>query len=339
MSVETRRNSPRPLKVRAEIERWPLTAPFRITGKTFECADVLLVCLEQDGLMGRGEAYGVFYKNDDAISMVRQVEALRTSLEAGVTRTALQQLLPPGGARNAVDCALWDLESKLAGRSAWQLAGLDTPRPLVTTFGCGADTPENMAAASRAYKQARAIKLKLTGEPIDADRVRAVRETRPDVWLGVDANQGMTLAFLERLMPVLVEARVALIEQPLSVGKEALLDGLQSPIPLAADESVQTLEDIPALVGRFNVVNVKLDKCGGLTEALAMARASRQLGLDVMAGSTCGTSLAMAPAFLLGQLCTVVDLDGPALLKIDRPDTVRYEDGLLTCSNVSWGNA
>jgi L-alanine-DL-glutamate epimerase-like enolase superfamily enzyme len=234
---------------------------------------------------------------------------------------------------------LWDLESKLSGRPAWEIAGLDRPRPLLTTFTCGAETPEKMAASARAYKHARAIKIKLTGESVDAERVRAVREARADVWLCVDANQGFSLASLEQLMPTLLETNIKLIEQPFPLGQEALLDGFQSPISIAADESVQTLADVPGLVGRFNVINIKLDKCGGVTEGLAMARAARRLGLDAMVGNMLGTSLAMAPAFVVGQLCQVVDLDGPVFLKADRAVAVDYSDGTIMCKEALWGGA
>jgi L-alanine-DL-glutamate epimerase-like enolase superfamily enzyme len=237
-----------------------------------------------------------------------------------------------------LDCALWDLEARLGGGHVWQMAGLDTPRPLLTTFTCGAAEPEKMASTAVGYVNARAIKLKLTGEPIDAERVRAVREARSDAWLGVDANRGFTRDSLEQLMPVLVDARVSLIEQPFPIGEDALLDGFRSSIPMAADESVQTLADIPGLVGRYQVVNIKLDKCGGLTEGLAMARAARELGLDPMVGNMMGTSLGMAPAFLVGQLCKVVDLDGPIFLKSDRPNAVQYSDGLITCPQRLWGS-
>jgi len=329
-----------PLNLQVAVEKWPLTAPFSITGYTWTAIEVLWVRVEQAGHVGRGEAAGVYYRNDDVASMQAQVEALRGSIEKGVTRESLQRLLPPGGARNALDCALWDLEAKLTARPAWQLAGLNEPRPLLTTCGCGADTPENMAAAARNYPAARAIKLKLTGEPIDADRVRAVREARPDVWLSVDANQGFSRPVLEKLMSVLVDARVQLIEQPFPVGQEALLDGLESPIPVAADETVQSCSDIRSLVGRFAVINIKLDKCGGLTEALAMAGTANKLGLDVMVGNMIGTSLAMAPAILVGQLCKVpVDLDGPLFLSRDREHPVEYVDGFISSPEPLWGYA
>ena len=328
-----------PLTLRTRIEQWPLLTPFRITGHTWELLDVLLVNLEKDGHVGRGEAAGVYYKQDSPASMDRQIGVLRKRIEAGVTRESLQKLLPPGGARNALDCALWDLEARLTQHPVWQIAGLNKPKPLLTTFTCGADTPAKMAAAAVAYSHARAIKLKLTGDPIDAERVRAVRAALPEVWLGVDANQGFTREKLDRLFPVLIEAKVSLIEQPCKVGEEAWLDDLDSPIPLAADESTQSLKDVTELVGRFKVVNIKLDKCGGLTEALAIARKARDLGLEPMVGNMLGTSLAMAPAYLVGQLCSVVDLDGPVFLKSDRDPQVQYEDGMIDCPETVWGSA
>jgi L-alanine-DL-glutamate epimerase-like enolase superfamily enzyme len=187
-------------------------------------------------------------------------------------------VLPAGGARNAVDCAMWDLEAKLACKPAWQLAGLASMKPLVTTFTVGANTPEKMAEDAVAYTGARAIKVKLTGEPSDADRVRAVRSALPNVWLGVDANQGFTRESLEALMPVFVDARVECIEQPLPRGQEAALDGLRSPIPLVADESVLEAKDIAGLAKRFNIISIKLDKCGGLTEGLAMTQEASRHG-------------------------------------------------------------
>jgi len=327
------------LDLSVETETRLYKAPFSIAGYTRDRSELLIVHLRKDGLIGSGEAAGVRYRGESARSMQRQIEAIRTVVETGISRGSLQALLPPGGARNALDCALWDLEAKLTDRAAWELAGLKTPRALLTTFTCGADMPENMASAAREYANARAIKIKLTGEPADFDRVRAVREARPDVWLCVDANQGFTRPFLEQLMPVLVQMKVAMIEQPFPVGQEALLDGFESPLPIAADESVQSLVEVSALVGRFNVMNIKLDKCGGLTEGLAMARKAHSLGLETMVGNMIGTSLAMAPAYLVGQLCTVVDLDGPVFLKSDRPITVDYTGGLILCPADLWGGS
>lgn len=333
-------DSPRgAMKLHVDVESWPLIAPFRITGHLWETLEVLVVRLERNGYTGVGEAAGVYYLKDQPEAMRRQLEAVRAEVESTIDRDTLQRLLPRGGARNALDCAWWDLEAKLRGQPVWEAAGVGKPRPLVTTFTCGADSPEVMAARAQAYAHARAIKLKLTGEDLDAERVIAVRSARPDVWLGVDANQGFTLASLERLLPVLVDARVAVIEQPFPIGSEALLEGFSAPIPIAADESAQGLADIPGLAGRFDVVNIKLDKCGGLTEGLAMARAAREHGLQPMVGNMLGTSLAMAPAFILGQMCEIVDLDGPIFLKADRPHPVSYADGLITCPPALWGHS
>jgi L-Ala-D/L-Glu epimerase len=326
-----------PLSLTVAAQRWPLKVPFHITGHEWKVLDVVYVTLTQDGHIGRAEAAGLYFLKEDVPRMIGQIEALRGRIQASVSRDALRELLPAGGARNAVDCALWDLEAKLAGRPVWELAGLPAPRPLLTTFGCGADSPQNMAKAAVAYTQARAIKLKLTGEPIDAERVAAVRRARPDVWLGVDANQGFTRPHLEDLMPTLIDSRVSLIEQPFPVGREDWLDGFGSPIPCAADESVRDSSDLPALAPRFQVVNIKLDKSGGLTEALAMTRAAHELGLETMVGNMIGTSLAMAPAVLVGQRCKVVDLDGPLFLQADHPHGARYTDGVIVVPERLWG--
>ena len=321
-------------------EPLPLAKPFRISGHVFEAMPATVVTLRDGEFEGRGEAAGVYYLDDRPEDMLATLEALRGAIESGLTRAELQTLLPPGGARNALDCALWELESQRAGVPVWQLAGLERPRPLMTTFTVGADAPEVMAADAVAYGQARAIKIKLTGDPeLDSARVRAVRAARPDVWLAVDANQGYLPDTLVQLWPALLDSRVALLEQPCRRGHEAELDGVEHAIPIAADESVQGLDEVDALQGRFDVVNIKLDKCGGLTEGLLIADRARELGMRVMVGNMAGSSLAMAPSFVLGQLCDVVDLDGPIFLVRDRTPGVRYEGGLITCDDVVWGPA
>jgi L-alanine-DL-glutamate epimerase-like enolase superfamily enzyme len=326
------------LGLEVAIEEYPLKEPFRITGHTMVTAEVVTVTLTRGGLFGRGEASGVYYRDgEDIPGIVKQIEAVRRQVESGISRASLQALLPAGGARNAIDCALWDLEAKQTRTPAWRIAGLEEPRPLLTTFTCAANDPDKMAATARGYIQAKAIKLKLTGEAIDADRIRTVRAARPDVWLSVDANQGFTPESLARLMPVLMDAQVKLIEQPFKIGQDELLKEVNTSIPLASDESVQGLADLPDQVGRVDVVNIKLDKCGGLTEGLAMAREARRLGLDVMVGNMNGTSLAMAPSFLVGQLCQIVDLDGPIFLSNDRTPSVQYENGMITCPSSLWG--
>ncbi|MGZ8360234.1 MAG: dipeptide epimerase [Allosphingosinicella sp.] len=326
----------RTLDVRAEKLR--LAAPFRISGYVFEETEAVVATISEGAHRGRGEASGVYYLGDDLAHMLAELEAHRPAIEAGADRLELRELMPAGGARNAVDCALWELEGAKSDRPVWALAGVPAPRPLTTTFTLGADAPELMAQGARNYAGAKAIKIKLTGEAgLDLARVQAVREARPDVWIGVDANQGYARGGLEGLVEALVEQRVSLLEQPLARGAEAELDGFTSPIPIAADESVLTLADLPALVGRFDVINIKLDKCGGLTEGLLMAAEAKRLGFGVMVGNMVGTSLAMAPAFVLGQLCEIVDLDGPTFLAEDRSPSVRYLAGEIFCGEHVWG--
>jgi L-alanine-DL-glutamate epimerase-like enolase superfamily enzyme len=322
------------------VERLRLASPFRISGFVFEEQDVILVELRDGNHRGRGEASGVYYLGDSADKMVAAIEAHRSTIEAGVDRTSLQRLLPPGGARNAVDCALWELDASRNRMAVRELAGLRSLNPLVTTFTLGADDPAVMVEGARKYNHALALKLKLTGDlDLDIARVRAVRAARPGVWMGVDANQGYTIDALDGLMGELISAEVALVEQPLARGREADLQGFSSPIPIAADESALSLSDVPGLVGRFSVVNIKLDKCGGLTEGLAMVRKARELGLGVMVGNMVGTSLAMAPGFIVGQLCDIVDLDGPIFLSRDRVPCATYAEGKIQCGEEVWGAA
>ena len=326
------------MRLEIRTETWDYVTPFRITDYVFTAAELLVVSLSDGEAVGRGEAGGVYYHGETPASMARQLEAVRARIEAGVDRQSLRALLPAGGARNAVDAALWDLEAKRRREPVWRIAGAPAPRPLRTTYTIGAGSPGEMADAARGFATARAIKLKLTADD-PGGCVRAVRAARPDVWLGVDANQALTRAALEQVMPQMVEAGVGLIEQPLRVGDDASLDGLASPIELAADESLQSLDDLATMVGRYDVVNIKLDKCGGLTEGLAMAREARRLGLKVMVGCMSGTSLAMAPAFVLGQLCDLVDLDGPMFLDGDRDAPAVYENGEIWCPQELWGAA
>jgi L-Ala-D/L-Glu epimerase len=328
------------VKLATTVENLPLKSPFRISGYTFTHITVVVVTLKSGKLQGRGEATGVYYFEDDPNQMTEVIEVHRDAIEGGISRERLRELMPVGGARNAVDCALWDLEAKLNGTPVWKLAGLKQVSPAITTFTLGADAPATMADRAKALVGARALKLKLSGEfEIDTERLRAVRAVRPDVWLAVDANQGYTRDSLSRLVPVLRETGVLLLEQPLPRGSDSELDGLNCPVPLAADESVQGLAEVAALVGRFDVVNIKLDKCGGLTEALLMVTEARRLGLKVMVGNMVGTSLAMAPAFVVAQLCDFVDLDGPTFLAADRQPTVSYKEGRIWCPEEVWGGA
>jgi L-alanine-DL-glutamate epimerase-like enolase superfamily enzyme len=276
------------LQLQVDIEKRTLKSPFHITGYTFTGFDALVVTLREGGCVGRGEAQGVYYKHDNPPEMLAQVETLRDRIEHGITRGELLDCLPPGGARNALDSALWDLEAKRRGVPAWQLAGVNSPRALLTTFTIGAEEPARMAEHARVFADAHALKLKLTDDDRNVERVRAVRAARPDVWIMVDANQGFTRDSLARLLPTLQECRIALIEQPFPIGKEDWLDGLERPIPIAADESVQDHTDLARLAGRVDTINIKLDNCCGLTEALSMASQARALGFDRMVGNMSG---------------------------------------------------
>jgi L-alanine-DL-glutamate epimerase-like enolase superfamily enzyme len=318
--------------------RLRLAKPFRISGYLFEHFDTVVVTIGDGQFQGRGEAGGVYYLGDDVPNMLAALHAARPAIESGISREELRSLMPAGGARNAVDCALWDLEAARAGVPVWQLAGQEAPKPLRTTFTLGADEPEVMAEEARRCTQARAIKIKLTGDlELDLARVRAIRAARADVWLGVDGNQGFTSDQLDALVAGLAEQDVSLLEQPLKRGDEAALEGYRSAIPIAGDESLLTLADVAHAVGRFDVVNIKLDKCGGLTEGLLMAAEARRLGLRVMVGNMGGSSLAMGPGFVLGQQCDIVDLDGPTFLANDHIPAVDYVDGNVWSGDAVWG--
>lgn len=320
-------------------ESLPMKQPFRISGHVFTSTEVVVVTIGDGTHIGRGEGAGVYYLADDVPAMLAAIESVRAVVECGITREQLRDVMPAGGGRNAIDSALWELEAKQTGRPVWELAGLDAPpRPLITTFTVGAADPQAMAAGALAYIGARAIKLKLTGDlALDIARVQAVRAALPDTWIGVDANQGFGVGDLDALVAALIDADIKLLEQPLARGSEGDLDGVARPIPFAADESALVLADVDGLVGRFDVVNIKLDKCGGLTEGLAIARAAQARGLQVMVGNMMGSSLSMAPSFILGQLCDVVDLDGPVFLARDRTPGIVYEDGLVTVPDAVWG--
>lgn len=311
---------------------------FKISGYEFDSMPSVVAAIGEDGVTGRGEAAGVYYLNDDPAHMAAEIERVRAAIEEGADRGTLQTLLPAGGARNALDCALWELESRITGQPVWKLAGLEAARPLVTTFTLTADSPEVILERLAAFPPVRALKLKLDGD-LDADtaRVRAVRSARPDIWIGVDANQGYDAAQLDGLVAMLVDNRVALLEQPVRRGEEAQLDGWKSPIPVAADESILDGAELEAHHRRFDVVNIKLDKCGGLTEALRMIDMVRRMGLTLMVGNMAGSSLAMAPSFIVGQACEIVDLDGAWFLADDAPAAGMYVDGYFDVPPGFWG--
>ncbi|MBR0344486.1 MAG: dipeptide epimerase [Rudaea sp.] len=327
------------MKLSVRAERWEMIEPFAISGETFTHAELAMVELEDDGARGRGEACGVYYRGDGAANIVRQVSEVAPAIESGVDRAELQRLLPPCGARNALDAALWELEAARTGVPVWRLAGLERATPLPTVFTIGIDSPARMAAKAGAMHHARAIKLKLAGNEADRERVEAVRASRPDTWIGVDGNRGFTPQSLEAIMPTLRACKVELIEQPFAIGRDRDLAGIDRTIPIAADESVQDSDDLEALRGLVDIINIKLDKCGGPTHALAMEQTARRMGFGVMVGNMTGTSWSQAPAFVLGQRCDLRDLDGPTFLANDRAKAVRYADGLIYCPDEVWGSA
>ena len=314
--------------------------PFRITNYVFEAMPSIVARIAEGEVAGRGEAAGVYYLGDDQQNMIDAVERVRGAIESGITRDDLQSLLRPCGARNALDCAMWELESLAAGQPVWQLAGVARPKPLVTTFTLPADEPAVLAVKVNRLAFAQAIKLKLDGDPdVDEERMRVVRAARPDAWLGVDANQGFAPETLDRLAEAARSFAVSLIEQPLPRGQEAELEHWRPGIPVAADESILDLAELREQARYFDVINIKLDKCGGLTEALKMARAARMFGKQVMVGNMGGSTLAMAPGFVLGQLCDIVDLDGPFGLADDPLAEQIYKDGAIFVPNTLWGAA
>ncbi|WEK42909.1 MAG: dipeptide epimerase [Candidatus Sphingomonas colombiensis] len=326
------------LSLDVQVERLPFKAPFRISGYVFDGVDCVVATLSDGEYRGHGEANGIYYMGDNVPHMLAELERVRSAIESGPDRAALRDILPAGGARNAVDAALWELEARRAGVPVWKLAGVPEVKPVVTTFTLGAEDPAIMVERAIAFGAVKAIKIKLTGDlDLDIARVKAIRAARPDVWLGVDGNQGFAIGDLDALVAAMVEAEVSLIEQPLARGRESDLTGYRSPIPIAADESALTLADVPGLIDRFQVVNIKLDKCGGLTEGLMIAQAAREAGLGVMVGNMGGSSLSMAPSFVLGQLCDICDLDGPIFLKQDREPGIVYRDGTAWCDERIWG--
>ena len=315
-------------------------APFRISGYVFDAMPSIVATVATNGIEGRGEAAGVYYLQDDQAKMLAAVDEIRPAIEAGLGRQDLQVVLPPGGARNALDCALWELDSKLANIPVWSLAGLPGTRPLITTFTLPADDPSALESRIRDLAFAKAIKLKLVGDIAgDRARIELVRHMRPDAWLSVDANQGFSVDQLDELAAILVANSIAMVEQPVARGDEDALTHWHPGIPVAADESILDLAELRERGAQFDIVNIKLDKCGGLTEALSMVRLARTLGLQVMVGNMGGSTLAMAPGFVLGQLCDYVDLDGPYGLADDPLASSIYANGEIFVPESLWGAA
>lgn len=313
--------------MRMTLERgnYPLARPFSITGYVFNATDTVQVTLTSGEFSGRGEGIGVYYNNDTIDGMVAQLESVREAVESGLCRKEVQNLLPPGGALNALDCAFWDLEAKRAGVSIWQLLDI-TPKPLHTVCTIGIDTPSMMADLARTYSRYPNLKIKLS-EDRPIERLEAIRAARPDATLIIDVNQGWSFDELREYAPAAQRLGVAMIEQPLARGADDCLEDFRSPVPLGADESCLHAGEYAAVAPRYDVINIKLDKCGGLTQGLYLAELARADSKALMVGNMTGTSLSMAPAFVIGQFCRFVDIDGPLLLASDIENGLTYGEG------------
>jgi L-alanine-DL-glutamate epimerase-like enolase superfamily enzyme len=305
-----------------------LARPFAISRGSKTTAEVVVAEIFDGDVRGRGECVPYPRYGESVDSVVATLEDMRGAVFSGLDRKELQQAMPPGAARNALDAAFWDLDAKRYDRRAADLAGIGTLRPLVTAYTLGLDTPERMGEAAAAQRTRPLLKLKLTGDG-DVERVRAVRRAAPAARLIVDANEGWGERHLTEVMPALAELGVELIEQPLPAAHDEALARVPHPIPVCADEACHTAADLERLIGKYDAINIKLDKAGGLTEALQLATAARARGFTIMVGCMIGTSLAMAPAVLVAQQAAVVDLDAPLLLATDRTPGLRYDGSTL----------
>jgi L-alanine-DL-glutamate epimerase-like enolase superfamily enzyme len=320
--------NPSRLTLRLAVERWPIAGAFAISRGSKTEAVVVVAELGTGKARGRGECVPYARYGETVAGVSAAIETLRPRIEAGLNRAELQAAMPPGAGRNALDCAYWDLEAKLAGRPAAELAGLGPLEPRVTAYTISIGTPDEMARSAEKEAERPLLKIKL-GREGDPARIAAVRRAAPTATLIVDANEGWDDGTLETNLAACAEAGVTLVEQPLPDGRDGLLARIARPIAVCADESAHDRASLAALAGKYDAVNIKLDKAGGLTEALAMAAEAERLGLGVMVGCMVATSLSMAPALLLAQRAQVVDLDGPLLLAGDRPDALRYAGSLV----------
>jgi L-alanine-DL-glutamate epimerase-like enolase superfamily enzyme len=325
------------LSLIVRTERWPIAGAFTISRGAKTQAEVVVAVVSDGMYVGRGECVPYARYGETVAGVAAALEAMREPLARGLTREALQHAMPAGAARNALDCALWDLEAKSSGKPAYVLAGLPEPRALVTAYTISLGTPETMAEAARKAGWRKLLKVKLGGDG-DPERIRAVRAVAPNSELIVDANEAWRGENLAQNLAACAAAGVTLVEQPLPAPDDAALAAIARPIPVCADESVHDRASLRSLVGKYDAVNIKLDKTGGLTEALAMAAEAERLGFGVMVGCMVATSLSMAPAMLLAQRARVVDLDGPLLLARDREHGLRYEGSLVYPATPSlWG--
>jgi L-alanine-DL-glutamate epimerase-like enolase superfamily enzyme len=326
------------MELSVRIERWPLAGAFTISRGSKTEAVVIVAELSDGTHRGRGESvpYARYGETPDGI--VAAIEAMRPALQVGLDRVALQRAMTPGAARNALDCAYWDVNAKRTGCRAFDLAGLSEPKPVTTAYTISLGSTAEMAAATEAAAWRPLLKIKLGGGEDDGKRITAVRRAAPRSEIIVDANEGWDADNLQRNLAACADAGVTLVEQPLHEGRDEALTHMKRPIPVCADESVHDRASLDRLAGKYDAINVKLDKAGGLTEALELAAAAEQRGFSVMVGSMVATSLAVAPAVLVAQRAHLVDLDGPLLLARDRAEGLHYEGSrLYPPQSVLWG--
>lgn len=327
-------------------ESFRIDGSFTISRGSKTSSEVVTVTISADGVTGRGECVPYARYGETMESVISQVNSQQSLIagnaevsgpELSEMRSKLQSLLPAGAARNAIDCALWDLAAKQSGKRVWQLADIDTPTSAITAYTLSLDTPENMNAAAKKYSSRPLLKLKLAGD-CDVERVAAVRDGAPDSRIIVDANEGWSVVDYDAMVPKLHDLGVSMIEQPLPAADDAALESLDRPIIICADESCHDAATLAGLTGRYDMINIKLDKTGGLTEALALQQAALEQGFEIMIGCMVATSLAMAPATLLTYRASVVDLDGPLLLAEDRDHALNYSDNSVAPpTEALWG--
>ncbi|OHY97616.1 dipeptide epimerase [Salinicola sp. MIT1003] len=325
------------MKLSVEAQVFPLAEVFTISRGSRSEARVVVVTLSDGAHAGRGECVPYAHYGESVDSVIAQIESMRDALAQGMDRLELQSRLPAGAARNALDCAFWDLEAKSAGKPVWELAGIDAPRAVITAFTLSLESPDAMREKARRHAARPLLKLKLGGEG-DIERLEAVREGAPEARIIVDANEGWDRDAYERLAPTLVSLGISMVEQPLPAGQDAPLAEIERPLPVCADEACHDRSSLASLMGRYDMINIKLDKTGGLTEALALKQEALTLGFDIMVGCMVGSSLSMAPALLVAQGAAVVDLDGPLLLARDREHGMRFDaDGIHPATSALWG--
>ena len=325
-------------EIKIARESWPLESEFRISRGSRKVSEVIVVSVSDGNQTGRGECFPYARYNETLDSVEKQILSITETLNSNLCRENLCQLLPAGAARNAIDCALWDLEAKTVNCRVWELAKLPLPKPLVTVFTLGVDTPDKMGELAFENRSRPLLKLKMTGDGLDLERVENIHKNAPNTKLVVDANEGWTIDQYIDYASRFKELGVMMIEQPLPAGSDLQLASIPHPIPVCADESCHDTSTLPELSGKYDMINIKLDKTGGLTEALKLKRSALEHGFQIMVGCMIGTSLAMAPGLVVGQGAAVVDLDGPLLLKDDRENGLEFKGSTINVpSELLWG--